>query len=192
MLNKKIEYTQYRRKKTNQGQLFFMKKFTLSIFIFFVAFIDFANAGNRGYSVVFFDKSRVGEWKLLFKEYRKKYDPQIVDSCWSKRSGQWIDVAYVDKLPTGINKKLISGVQIKSSASIKKLGSILINYQDDLIESGFDGIYVAEVKNKSLVITGISSSGESVTIKENFPLTLKKLDLMLCRASQAFDSKFSP
>lgn len=169
-----------------------MKKFTLSIFIFFVAFIDFANAGNRGYSVVFFDKSREGELKLLFKQYRKKYDLQTIDSCWSKRSGEWIDIAYVDKPPTGISKELVSGVQIKSSASTKKLGSILINYQDDLIESGFDGIYVAEVKNKGVVITGISSSGESFTIKENFPLTLKKLDLMLCRASQAFDSKFTP
>ena len=172
-----------------------MKNFTLSIFIIFISLItsiDFANAGNRGYSVVFFDKSRAGELKLLFKEYRKKYDLQTIDSCWSKRSGEWIDIAYVDKLPSGINKKLVSGVQSKASASIKKLGSILINYQDDLIESGFDGIYVAENKNKNLVITGISSSGESFTTKENFPLTLKKLDFMLCKASQAFDAKFSP
>ena len=169
-----------------------MKNFILSIFILLISYSDFANAGNRGYSVVFFDKSRHGEWKLLFKEYRKKYDLQTIGSCWSKRSGEWINVAYVDKLPSGINKKLVSGVQIKSSASIKKLGSILINYQDDLIESGFDGIYVAENNNKNFLITGISSSGESFTIKEHFPLTLKKLDLMLCKASQAFDAKFSP
>lgn len=172
-----------------------MKNFTLSIFIVFVSlttFIDPAIAGNRGYSVVFFDKSKAGEVKLLFKEYRKKCDLQTINPCWSKRRGEWIEVAYVDQLPAGINKKLVSEVQIKTSAAIKKLGSILINYEDDLIQSGFDGIYVAEIKNKNLLITGISSSGESLTIKENLPLTQKKLDLMLCRASQAFDSKFTP
>lgn len=109
-----------------------------------------------------------------------------------KAQREWIEVAYVEQLPAGINKKLVSEVQIKTSAAIKKLGSILINYEDDLIQSGFDGIYVAEIKNKNLLITGISSSGESLTIKENLPLTPKKLDLMLCRASQAFDSKFTP
>lgn len=74
-----------------------MKNFTLSIYIVFVSlttFIDPAIAGNRVYSVVFFDKSKAGEVKLLFKEYRKKFkeyrkkcDLQTINPCWSKRRG---------------------------------------------------------------------------------------------------------
>lgn len=169
-----------------------MRTLFISLFVVFILWGESANAGSRGYLVVFFDKSQNGEWKDFFKKYREKYDFETIDSCWGNRRGEWIGTAYIDKIPNGIDRKLASESQNKSSSAIKALRAILTSYQDDLIGNGFDGIYIAENKKNALEITGISSSGELFTVKENLPLTLKKFDLMLCKASKAFDTKFNP
>ncbi len=169
-----------------------MRTLFISLFVVLTLLSESSNAGSRGYLVVFFDKSQNGEWKDYFKKYRKKYDFETIDSCWGNRRGEWIGTAYIDRIPNGIDRKLVSESKNNSSSAIKALRTILTSYRDDLIGNGFDGIYIAENKNKSLEITGISSSGESFTVKENLPLTLENFDLMLCKASKAFDEKFNP
>ena len=149
-------------------------------------------AGERGYRIIFFDTNKNFENKTLFKQYRKQYDFHKLNSCWKKRNGEWIDTAYVDTAPNSINEKLIYEVQQKQPNAIKKLTTILINYKDDLIESGFDGIYIAEYKSSEVTITGISRSGDMITIKEKSPISLKQFDLMLCKAGKAFDNTFNP
>lgn len=164
-------------------------------FIFFIALFvcsESAYSGNRGYKVVFFDTNKVFQNKELFKKYRNQYSFDTLGSCWKERNGHWIDIAYVNKLPTGINNKLISDVQQQSPNAIKKLKKILSDYRDDEIDTGFDGIYIAENKNNTLVIQGISSSGESVISNKQLPISLKQFDLLICKASKAFDKTFNP
>ncbi|WP_124950424.1 hypothetical protein [Sulfuriferula thiophila] len=164
-------------------------------FIFFIALFvcsESAYSGNRGYKVVFFDSNKVFQNKTLFKKYRNQYGFDTLGSCWKERNGNWIDIAYINKLPTGINEKLIYDVQHQLPGAIGKLKYILSNYKDDEIDNGFDGIYIAENKNNTLVIQGISSSGESVITNKQLPISLKQFDLLICKASKAFDKKFNP
>lgn len=169
-----------------------MQKLLISLFVVLILLSEASHAGNRGYLVVFFDKSQNLEWKVFFKKYREHYDLKTIDSCWGNRNGEWIGTAYIDRIPSGIDSNLVSRAKNKSLNSTKALSTILANYRDDLVGNGFDGIYIAENKRTFLEITGISSSGESITVKERLPLTLKKFDLMLCKASKAFDTNFNP
>jgi hypothetical protein len=164
-------------------------------FIFFIALFvcsESAYSGNRGYKVVFFDTNKSLQNKALFEKYRNQYGFDILGSCWKERNGNWIDIAYINKLPTGLNNKLISDVQQQSPNAIKKLKEILSDYRDDEIDTGFDGIYIAENKNNTLVIQGISSTGESVISNKQLPISLKQFDLLICKASKAFDKTFNP
>lgn len=169
-----------------------MRTIFISLFFILTLFSGPSNAGNRGYLVVFFDKSENGHWKDFFKKYRDKYDLKTVGSCWGNRSGEWIGTAYIDRMPKGIDSNLLSKSKKQSPDSIRRLRTILSGYRDDLVGNGFDGIYIAESKRNSLEITGISSSGELFTVKKTLPLTLKDFDLMLCKASKVFDKKFHP
>ena len=127
-----------------------MRILLIAIFTTLLSLSELASAGSRGYLVIFFDKSQNGEWKDFFKKYREKYDFETIDSCWGSRSGEWIGTAYIDRIPSGIDRKLVSESQNKSSSATKTLRTILTSYRDDLIGNGFDGIYIAENKKNIL------------------------------------------
>ncbi|SET60677.1 hypothetical protein [Thorsellia anophelis] len=179
-----------------------MKKNIFCYFLLFIIMFSysfFSSAGVKGYSVVFFDLSNEKKGKEVFLKTlhsSRELSSILSKTCWENRTGDYIRRAYINEIPEGINSteltKIISGDKI----AIKKIQSILLNYRDDDILQGFDGMYIYNEINGYAYVFGFPKYGKNIiTAKVNLQqkeIDIKNMDLLFCNASATFDSYFGP
>lgn len=149
-------------------------------------------AGNRGYSVIFFDASKTQEAKSLFKKYRFSRDQKTISNCWTKRRGEWISVAYVISIPSWFSDQLASGVLRNDPNAVSTLALHLSLHRDDLVVSGFDGAFIAARHNRGWRLIGVSRDGNVRDSEIDGHIDIDTLDRALCQAVAAFDGAFVP
>lgn len=165
-------------------------KFVVCLFLLIVCLPS--SAGNRGYSVIFFDASKTQEAKSLFKTYRSSRDQKTISNCWSRRRGAWISVAYVNRIPEWFSDQLASGVLRKDPDSVSALALNLSLHRDDLIVSGFDGAFIAARHSRGWRLIGVSRDGDVRDSEVDANLDIDTLDRALCKTGAAFDRAFVP
>jgi len=165
---------------------------TFLILAFVSGFTSTAFAGSRGYYLQISDLSSNKYFLQKFKEYRRSN--KIQTECWSNHKGEGVAVAYISAQPVKVSQKIVDQVLKKDKKTIKMLSTKLLQYQDDQVSSGLDGLLVYTSSGKMPFLISVSKYGKVKRIL--FPQTIKfnvdELELALCKATKLFDSEFLP
>jgi hypothetical protein len=152
-------------------------------------------AGARGYNIVIQDLSTSPNKSIyLTWAHDSESLPEGTNKqCWNRRKGIDVWEAYIFTPVPGINKNLAQKIVDNDANSISLARKIMINYKDDTVREGFDGMLIITRDGRSIVSIGSLGGYSTVSFKNNGKKpTLKELDGYFCRALAPLDDGFEP
>lgn len=152
-----------------------------------------AESGERGYYLFAWGNDSG-------KEYLKKYraNGEIYSankSCWKERAGNSVEIIYSNVYPSGMTNSLIKSFLLGNNKYLTTIRKSLLDFSDDQISHGFDGMIVINKNNHQIEIDTIPVIGRKYLYKRFFvvnDLDYMLFDKELCNALSPVDDYFSP
>lgn len=170
-----------------------MKNYVCIISLFLYMMTSSAIAGVRGYYLFVWG----GDFgRQYFKKYisdRREYKSN--KSCWSERAGDSLAVIYINTYPAGVTDVLINSFLSGDNKSAINIRKSLIEFSDDMVSHGFDGMIIVNKKGNSVEIGTVPVKGKQYLYKRNFIINsddYSLFDKQLCEALAPIDNYFSP